>query len=256
MSLKSWIGIALLVVSVPASADRARCSETAPHRLTAAINGATSISVIARAGSVRVTGGNVSAVTASGTACSSDAEFLREMRIEARREGSELIIEAVIPERTVVFGWHEARLDFEVTVPNDLAIGLKDGSGSAEVTDVASLAVNDGSGELVIRRVRGAVEVSDGSGSLTIEDVGGDVTLKDGSGSVEIERVGGGVRVTSDGSGSLDIRDVQRDVVIESDGSGSIDVADVRGDFIVERDGSGGIDYRAVSGTVKIPRDR
>lgn len=237
MKRKSLIGIGLMLLTMPAFADRERCSETAPHRLTADVNGATSITVIGRAGSLEVTGARVAAVTATGTACASEADFLAGMRIEARREGSELVIEAIIPERTMVFGWHQASLDFEVTVPDHLPVRVTDGSGSARVRDVASLSVKDGSGELDIRRVRGSVEVSDGSGSITIIDVGGDVRLRDGSGGMEIEKVGG-------------------NVIVERDGSGGIDVADVRGSFTVEQDGSGGIDYRDVSGTVSVPSKR
>ncbi|HUP49681.1 MAG TPA: hypothetical protein VNA04_12920 [Thermoanaerobaculia bacterium] len=250
------LAAAALLLAPAAAADLLDCNHTAPHRLTAALDGATSVAVIGRAGTLLVRGENVNAVTASGTACASDREFLGRMRIEARREGSEVVVEAVIPEKMVLFGWHHAKLDLEVIVPNHLPVRVKDGSGKAEISDVASLDVVDGSGELVIRGVRGSLEVRDGSGSMRISDVGGDIRLTDGSGSVEIARVGGTVRVIADGSGSLDIRDVQRDVIIESDGSGSITVSDVRGDFIVERDGSGGIDYQRVGGQVRLPRRR
>ena len=211
------------------------CSHSAPHRLTAAPGDATEIVVVGRAGSLRVTGTRTNTVTASGEACASDRDFLSRMRIEARRDGSALRIEAIIPENVMMFGFHEARLDFEVTVPDSIPVRVSDGSGEAIVRGVASLDVTDGSGELEIRDVRG------------------DVRVRDGSGSIEIDGVAGSVVIDADGSGSIDIRDVRRNVTVETDGSGSIEVADVRGDFIVHRDGSGGIDYARVSGTVRIP---
>ena len=212
------------------------CDHSAPHRLNAAVGDATSIVIVGRAGSLRVTGSNAANVTATGTACASERDVLAGMRIEGRREGSELVIEAVIPDRVVSFSFHNhATLDFEVSVPESLPIRIKDGSGGLYIRNVASADINDGSGEIEIRNVRG------------------DVRLRDGSGSVEIEKVGGSVVVLADGSGALDIRDVRRDVTIEVDGSGGIDVADVQGNFTVARDGSGGVDYDRVAGRVSIP---
>ena len=236
MRLKVLAAAPLLLAAVTASAD---CDHTAPHRLSADLKGATSVAVIGRAGSLRVSGGAGGAVTATGVACASDRDFLADMRIAARREGSELVIEAIVPERTMVFGWHEARLDLEVTVPPNVPIRIKDGSG-----------------ELDIRGVRGNVEVRDGSGAIRIRDVSGDVRVEDGSGGIEIEDIRGTVRIVEDGSGGIDIRNVERDVIVEADGSGSIDVDEVRGNFTVERDGSGGVEWDRVSGTVRVPKER
>lgn len=177
------------------------CNYTAPHRLNAALGDATSIVIVAKAGELKVNGSRARDVTATGTACVSDRDLLSGIRLEARREGSELRIEAVIPE-FIGFTFHrQAQLDFEVNVPDSLPVRIVDGSGETQVRDVASVDINDGSGEIRIRNVRG------------------DVRVKDGSGSVEIDRVGGSV-VIVDGSGSIDIRDVTRDVTIEADGSG------------------------------------
>ena len=133
-------------------------------------------------------------------------------------------------------GWMEARLDFEVGVPENLPVVVRDGSGEARIENVASAEIVDGSGELEIRGIRGNLEVTDGSGQIDIRDVGGNVTIDDGSGSIEVSHVGGSV-------------------IVRVDGSGGIDVDDVKGDFIVERDGSGGVDFQRVKGKVSIPRD-
>lgn len=225
------LAVALLSTGTALAGD---CGHTAPHRLTALAGDATAVVIVGRAGALRVSGATARNVVVRGTACSSDRDFLGEMRIEARRDGTELRIEAVIPEQVTLFGFHHARLDFEVEVPDSLPVRIKDGSGETAVRNVA------------------AVDIDDGSGEIRIRDVRGDVRVHDGSGSVEITGVGGSVRV-SDGSGSLDIRDVGRDVTIEDDGSGSIAVAGVRGNFTVLRDGSGGIDYERISGKVTVP---
>ena len=235
MKLTRLLAIPVLLSASAATADL--CEHTAPHRLTAALNGASTVVVVGRAGSLRITGSSSGSVTARGTACSSDREFLRDIRIEARREGSELRIEAIIPEHTAIFQWHNAKLDLEIAVPDNVAIRVKDGSGSTEIRDVASVDISDGSGEIEIRGIRGNVDVNDGSGAITIEEVGGDVRVSDGSGGMEIVRVNGSV-------------------VIDEDGSGGIDVADVRGSFTVDRDGSGGVSYERISGTVRVPKRR
>jgi hypothetical protein len=235
MRTKTLLAIPLLLAASSASAGPWGCDETAPRRASVSAAGATRIVVIGRAGSLRVKGQSGADVTASGTACASDKALLNDVKLTATRRGSEVEVEAVIPDR-LGFGFSNASLDFEVALPADIPVVVKDGSGSLRIDNVAALDVTDGSGEVEIRDVRGNVKVRDGSGSIEIENVSGDV-------------------VVVDGSGSIGIRGVQRSVRIAEDGSGGIDVSDVRGDFVVERDGSGGVDYARVSGKVSIPRD-
>ena len=223
-----------LPLAFAGSAALADCDHSAARRLTANASGATRVVVVGKAGTLRVTGRQQADVTASGTACTSDRDLLGEMNIVARRDGSDVIVEAVIPERVGLFGWFEARLDLEVNVPANLPVVVRDGSGSLEIENVGALDVTDGSGEVEIRGVRGDVEVTDGSGQVTIRNVSGNVEIRDGSGSIEIDDVGGSV-------------------LVRADGSGSIDVSDVKGDFTVDRDGSGGVDYQRVAGKIRIP---
>ncbi|MBK5260619.1 MAG: hypothetical protein JJE51_13590 [Thermoanaerobaculia bacterium] len=254
MRLTALVSLAALLTAGSAGADIFGCSHSAPRRLTTPVAGVTKIFVTARAGSLRVSGrSGIADVVASGTACASDLDYLKEIQLEARRKGSELHIEALIPERTMIFGWWEARLDFEVVLPAGVPVSVTDGSGSAIIEGTGALEVTDGSGSLEIRNIGGALSVLDGSGEIDIRDVAGDVTLSDGSGQISIDKVSGSVRITEDGSGSIDIRNVLRNVTIDDDGSGSIDVADVRGDFTVDTDGSGGIDHARVGGKVKVP---
>lgn len=234
MKLAILIPVAALLAAQPASADFFKCGESAPRRVTAPVAGVSRIVVVGRAGSLKITGQpGASSVSASGTACSSDRDALNDIQLVSRRDGSDLRIEAIIPEKTMIFGWYEARLDFEVVVPSTIPLQVTDGSGSAEIRGTGALEVVDGSGELSISGTRGNVEVKDGSGQVTIRDVAGNVEIIDGSGGIEIEGVTGSVRIT--------------------DGSGGIEVADVRGDLTVADGGSGGIDYERVSGRVRVP---
>jgi hypothetical protein len=252
---KTGLIVLALSVATIARADFG-CDHTAARRVNASLAGVSRVLVIGRAGSLRVTGhAGGGEVVGSGTACSSDEGFLKDIQLRAERHGSELTVEAVIPERMGFFDWGSARLDFEVTLPETIALEVRDGSGEATIENVGDLRVHDGSGELTIRGVHGNADVTDGSGELIIADVSGDVRVRDGSGEMEIDRVGGNV-VISDGSGGIAVRNVQRNVTIESDGSGSVDVRDVRGDFTVESKGSGEVTSDRIGGRVTIPRRR
>ena len=246
----------LLLVPAVASADPFGCHNTEARHLSAAVSGATRIVIVGAAGSLKVTGQPGAAnVEANGTACASDKDYLKEITLAAHRDGAELRIEAVLPGQTFSTGWMEARLDFEVTVPDNVAIVVRDGSGDTSIASTGPLEVVDGSGSLDIRNVKGGLKVEDGSGDLTIAGVTGDVKIDDGSGSMDVERIGGNVVIT-DGSGSIDVRNVQKSVTIADDGSGGVDVRDVGGNFVVEDKGSGAVSYERVAGRVSVPHRR
>jgi len=114
------------------------------------------------------------------------------------------------------------------------------------------LNVDDGSGSLEIRNVRGDIELDDGSGSVRLSDVGGRLKINDGSGSIIIEGAGGDITIV-DGSGSVTVARVEGSVTVE-DGSGSIDVSEIAGDLVVPEDGSGSLDYSAIAGRVDVSR--
>jgi hypothetical protein len=237
MKLTGIFALAAMLAATTASADVFGCSHSEKRRTASPAAGITKVSIIARAGSLRVSGQpGAREIVANGTACASDKDYLSGIKIETRRDGTELTIEAIIPEKTMIFGWYEAKLDLEVSVPAAAQLSIVDGSGSVRIDGTGPLTITDGSGEIEIRDVRGAVEVRDGSGSLDILNVVGNISI-------------------IDGSGSIGVNNIQGDVVVRSDGSGSIDVTDVRGDFIVRSDGSGGVDYSRVTGTIRIPRD-
>ncbi|MEX2570506.1 MAG: hypothetical protein WD737_04320 [Gemmatimonadota bacterium] len=259
MSRIQTIGLSLLATLVATApltaqnecANRRDISETLELTPTGRVN------IAAGAGSLRITGRPGSAeVRVTGTACASSGSRLEEMRIDATSSGSEAFVETIIPDSESWFGWSDyARIDLVVEVPETATLDVRDGSGSAEITDVrGGLRIDDGSGSLDVANVAGGLQINDGSGSLTVREVDGDIRLVDGSGSVTLEFVRGSVVVEDDGSGSLSIHDVSGDVVVREDGSGSIRVDLVGGDFVVDRDRSGGIRFADVDGSVQIPR--
>lgn len=247
------------------------CKYTAPRRVTTPAAGITKVVIHAEAGSLTVEGTQgASQIAATGTACTSDEEFLPRMTLTLRKIGSELHVDASIPEKTVIFGFFSARLDFSVSLPAGLPVAIDDGSGWMKVANTGALAIEDGSGEIEVHNVRGPVAIHDGSGAIEIENVQGNVAIEDDSGELTVRNVSGVVdiedgsgaitvarveslRIRDDGSGAISVQNVRRDVTIDEDGSGAIDVADVGGNFTVGRKGSGSIDYERISGRISVP---
>ena len=226
---------ALVAWSGTAAASWTECNHRAPREASIPAAGARSIRVVAGAGDLRIQGRQgATAVGVKGTACASTDGRLKAIRLIAERRGDVVYVEADIPQ-----DWMSgaAGLDLAIEVPASIPLDVVDGSGSAQIRDVAALQIDDGSGDLVIENVAGAVTITDGSGDVDV-------------------RQAGSLVVEDDGSGNLRAAGVRGDVAVRDDGSGSIDVSDVGGDFSVDKDGSGGIAHDGVRGQVRIPRRR
>ncbi len=247
---------AALCIASPALADDCRYEDLLEKTIDA--KGATRIRIDAAAGYLRIVGRpGLEEVRVKGTACASKKTLLEDIRLSAKRSGSEVRIEAEITRGGFnLFGDGNARLDLEIEVPDSVPLDVKDSSGSIDVVGVAALDIDDSSGEITIEGVAGKLDVDDSSGSIVVSDVEGDIRLEDSSGDITIESVGGSVDIIEDSSGSIDISKVKGSVLIRRDGSGSISVSDIDGDFTVERDGSGTISHRDVGGRVNIPDDK
>ena len=248
------------------------CKYTSPRNLSTSAAGVTKVVIHADSGFLKIEGRQgVSQITSTGTACTSDDDFLDRITLKQSRQGSTLHIEANIPDKTVMFGFFSARLDFSVVMPAGLPVDIDDDSGLLKATNTGALKIDDDSGSIELQNVRGNVwidddsgeitidnvtgnvQISDDSGSIDIKNVSGNIEIEDDSGSIEIARVEGSVRIREDDSGSITVSNVRRDVTIDDDGSGGIEVADIGGSFTVGHKGSGGIDHSRVSGRVSIP---
>jgi len=233
------------------------CEHRAHRAAQLDMAGVSHVIVIAKAGSLRVEGRDgATTVVASGEACSSDEDLLRDIKLTATRSGSTATIEVHIPsvDGWNLFGGSNAALDLTVTLPSNVPVDINDTSGAMTVVNVGRCSIDDTSGEIDVRRVHGDLTIRDTSGAIIVEDVAGNVHIpRDTSGAIEVRRVAGGVAIDEDSSGGITISDVKRSVYIGHKGSGSIYVSDVGGDFTVDHKGSGGIDYTRVAGHVNIP---
>lgn len=241
-----------------AARDQDRCRFEAERSFTAPAEAGDRVRILAGSGSLEVEGvEGLSEVRASARACASSEELLGDLRLTSGREGRELQVETHYPDASGGGGWGDryARLDLRVEVPIGMETEIRDSSGEIRFSNLGTVDVDDGSGEIEGYGVIGSVRIRDNSGEITLSDVRGDVEIDDGSGEIDLSGIGGAVTI-EDGSGEINVRDVGESVRVIRDGSGSIEVDGVGGDFIVERDGSGSIQHRNVTGRVDVPRKR
>jgi len=243
--MRTLTTLALLLTAATASADIfGDCSFTEKRNVAAPTAGVSRIVIIGRAGYLHVNGRRgAGEVRASGTACASSRDILSDTKLTLSLSGSELRVEAETPDNSGIFS--SAKLDFDVTVPDNVALRVEDGSGDLTIDNVAS-------GDIVIRNVIGDLSVRDGSGNMNIDNVSGNVHISDGSGNIDVNGAGS-VEISNDGSGSADIRNVKHDVHIGNKGSGNVEVSDVGGNFHVGNKGGGSIDWKRVAGHVDVP---
>lgn len=219
------------------------------------LSGSETLMVNAAAGDLEITAGSGSVAVIRGTVCVSEEKWLDDARV-VTEGGKNAEITVDLPETSgwSITGGTYAYIDLELEVPADIALVVKDSSGDADISGVASLDVSDSSGDLEISDVAGVVVIRDSSGDIELEDIRGDVIVaSDSSGDIEGDRIEGNVLIEQDSSGGIHFSGVGENFTVEKDSSGDIFAEDVGGDFTVLRDGSGGIKSRNVSGKVSTP---
>lgn len=193
-----------------------------------------------------------------GKACASSQLLLDTLRLEVRRDGDTVYIEAGPRNEgnVVTIGKAYAQLDVGIALPQALPVEARDSSGDFRASGVGRLTLDDSSGDIDLRRI-GSAEIKDSSGDIKVTDAGGDVTITfDGSGNIDLSNIGGNAEVGSDGSGDIRIVGVKGNVLIGADGSGDIVVEDVGGDFTLGNDGSGDVLTKNIAGKISVPPGR
>ena len=248
-------GVFVVAASFIPGKARAQNRDEAPRNATVPVSGARVVRIDAAAGLLRVEGRDgLNEVRVRGTARVEGRGRLSDIKLIAERRGDEIFIKADIPEHESD-GWRDSymALDLVIEVPRTMRLDVDDGSGAAEFLNTGGLTLDDGSGTILVRGMRGNLEIDDGSGEIEIDGVNGSVRINDGSGEIEARNVTGDFIVADDGSGSIRVSDVGGTMRVDSDGSGNIDVDRIGGDFVVDSDGGGGIRYETVKGRVSIP---
>lgn len=160
-------------------------------------------------------------------------EFRKErVTLKLEKVGAKAVLTARIDDSfdlSKLFGGRDAVIDLDVRVPRRLDLDIEDGSGDVEVRAIdGAVELEDGSGDLFLSDLQGDVKIDDGSGDIELKDAGGAVTIEDGSGSIDLRGAMGPVSV-DDGSGDIVIDGVEKDVTIEEAGSGDLEIRNVKG---------------------------
>jgi DUF4097 and DUF4098 domain-containing protein YvlB len=267
-----WLTVLTLVPALAFGWDD--CKFRAERAAGADAQGIEKVVIRVGAGDMKTIGvTSASRVEARGPACAGKQELLDASQINVRREGGVVYVETALPQNDGV-SWGRsdyAWIDIGIAVPAGVAVDVSDSSGDSRLENLASVVVQDSSGDLDIRGIAGVADVSDSSGEIHVENVGslrvrdssGDIeaehvngdaiVLHDSSGDIEIESVDGNVRIEQDSSGEIRVVDVKGSVTVDVDSSGSIYAGRVGGDFTVRDDSSGSIGHESVRGKVTVP---
>jgi len=162
-----------------AAALSARAQDhAAPRNATVDARGASVVRVRAASGLLRVEGrAGLDEVRVRGTARTARERNLEDIGLRAERSGDAVEVEAEMPKRMGIGYWND-RLDLVIEVPEGMRVEVEDGSGDAEISNVGTLRLEDGSGNVRVRGVRGDMTVSDGSGGIDVRDISGRLTIE------------------------------------------------------------------------------
>jgi len=248
-------GLLLYQFSTEAIADW--CKFEKDIDLSLNVSDSDTLAIYAAAGDLEIVGTSDSdQAVISGKACASKQSWLDESELETST-GANARITVNLPDTSG--GWSltgnsYAYMDLHIKVPQGLELEVKDSSGDMMLKNIASVNLQDSSGDIEIEGARGSVTISDSSGDIDIEEAEGDVTIEsDSSGDINASDINGSVLVMKDSSGDIDVAHVSDNVVVERDSSGDISANDVGGDFRVLKDGSGGIRTDNIKGDIQIP---
>jgi DUF4097 and DUF4098 domain-containing protein YvlB len=101
--------------------------------------------------------------------------------------------------------YNNISIDYDIAVPNDVALNLRSGSGDVEVNHVGRyLSGSSGSGNVRALGLHGPADMSSGSGDIELQQEGrGDVKAKSGSGNIKVHGFDGSITART-GSGDVD----------------------------------------------------
>lgn len=270
-------GLTLLALAGAAGAEE--CRYSAPRNVD--LDGASLKSLLLNLGATDAQVRGVSGlnqVEIRGTACASNPQWLKDVRIESSRSADSATVTVRTGDHGItlgLFGFSRyAYMKLSVSVPPQLAVAIDSGSGDVIAEALASLDFHSGSGDLKADEIAGPLTLqlgsgdveaqrvgevqlrSTGSGDVSVEGVRGDVRADHaGSGDLHFSNVGGGVWVGSIGSGDLHLGNIGRNVQVGSIGSGDVIVDGVDGNLEVDAAGSGDVTYHGVKGSVHVPKD-
>lgn len=242
----------LMLLPLSALANDAPCRFTENRDLQLDLDGAKTLVIEVNQHDLHVEAGTGPA-RLSGRACASNADWLRDLTLTQQRSGDKLVVSLRREgKQGMAIGQNYAWLDIRGSVPADVMVQLKVGSGDAHIEGARSLSVDVGSGDANALRTRGSVHAAVGSGDLVIDGAESVNLLSVGSGDAKVSTIRRDISVGSIGSGDVDLRDVGGNLSIQTIGSGDTDVRQVRGNVEIGVVGSGDTELRDIGGNLHV----
>jgi hypothetical protein len=234
-----------------------QCKFEAPRHLQLDLSGVRAVQIDVHSYDLHLEGSATARGELTGRACASDSSMLAGLQVTQRREGDQLLVDIGGDNH---FSWHMsgdsyANLEVKLSLPSNLPVSVNVGSGDADVSNVAQLQGNVGSGDLHVRQVAGRLDASVGSGDIDATDIGSLQLGSVGSGDFKAHGVRGDAKVGSVGSGDVTLHGVGGSVHADTLGSGDLSVEDVGGDLSLGAKGSGDVNHSGVKGKVSVPSD-
>ena len=272
---KTFLLAALLAAPGAAFATQP-CAVTAPQSLTLDLAGSKTVLFEVNSHDLRLQASPGAKAALSGRACASSQELLDQLSLTQRKDGDKLVVTLERKNQGLHFnlGNSYAYLDLTGSLPDDILVQLKVGSGDASLAGAQSMSADVGSGDVSARDIKGLATAAVGSGDVEFNNIGSLYVLSVGSGDVKANGVRGNARVGTVGSGDVELHGVQGAVSIESIGSGDVDIRDSRGavslgslgsgdlevrgaaSLKVDRLGSGSVNHLGITGAVDLPKKR
>jgi DUF4097 and DUF4098 domain-containing protein YvlB len=269
--------LALVLVALPLTASAEDCKFSAPRNADLDAAGLRSLQLTLGSTDLDIQSApGLNKIEVRGTACASDEAKLKNLQVNARRNGDHATVDTGQSGGYMnisLFGSSYAYIKLQVRVPASLAINVDSGSGDVNATDLASLDFDSGSGDLIADHIAGALTLKLGSADVKARQVGsvelhgtgsGDVHVTgvqgnvhadhSGSGDLNFDNVTGSVNIGGTGSGDISLSHVGRDVEVGSTGSGDVSADGVGGNFTVHSTGSGDIRHSDIKGKVSVPK--
>ena len=235
------------------------------------------VSLTHKYGDARIHGGNGREVKISATIrvqAHSQAEadkYADQVRIDVSQDSQGVKIETVYPSEESKFfvvrvGAPSFSVDYDITVPGDAKLWMKNSFGNVEVQGVrgwadvenshGQLKFRDGGstkltnsfGEVQVEGADGNVEVNNNNAAVTVRAVKGTLEVKDRFASITASNVSGAVTVTG-GNGLVEVTDAGASRINNS--FGAVTARNIHGELIVNNN-NGTIDTDTVNGGAQL----
>lgn len=195
--------------------------------------------------------------------------FADKVRIDVEQTAQGVEVRTNYPEENRSwFGRKNASysVDYEIAMPSDAPLAVKNSFGSVTATGVRSKSEFDNSHGSLNVRDTGPARLNNSFGSIELNGAAGDTYVTDNNGSVQVSQVKGSVEVRnrfggitvreiqggasiSGGNGAVNLTDAGSANVTTS--FGSVEVRNIRGGLIVH-DNNGNVDASSIGGAADI----